>query len=137
MLIYNFFCDPSGDTYNQTPGSNPSGNPVFNSLIGGGCCNYIASGTNFSSIFSGLNNCLSGSCSSILGGSGNCDNGIKYAGIFGCNITAVANCAFHANNFVAQDMYCVAAGTILPPLIPPGTFYYMCCVGALCPIFIA
>jgi len=61
-----------------------------------------------------------GAYSSILGGYNNNDHGLHYAGIFGCNITAVASCAFHANNFVAQNMptQAVVAG------LPSGALYF-------------
>ena len=38
--------------------------------------------------------------------------GHTYAGIFGCNVTAVMSCAFHANNFVAKNL------TLLTGAIP-------------------
>ena len=84
-------------------------------FIGAGRLNTICNqGT---SIVGGNQNTVSGIYSSILGGSGNNDNGVAYAGIFGCNITAVRSCAFHANNFVAQNMPSVPTG------LPSGTFY--------------
>ena len=72
------------------------------SFIGAGCCNVISNGC--SSIVGGFCNTISGGYSSILGDSGNSDGGFDYAGVFGCNVTAVASCALHSNNFVAQNM---------------------------------
>jgi hypothetical protein len=73
------------------------------------------------------NNLLTGSFGAILGGSGNCDNGFDFVGIYGIGITAVADCAFHAENYVVQDMPAIpiatgqlffrAAGTICGVLI--------------------
>ena len=88
------------------------------SFIGAGKLNTIASSCN-SSIVGGQNNTISGMYSSILGGSGNAvPSTVQYAGVFGCNVTAVQSCAMHANNFVAQNM----------PLAPgsgiPGSLYY-------------
>jgi len=75
----------------------------------------------------------------ILGGSGNCiPSGCNYVGIFGCNITAVTCCAFHANTFVAQNM-CDASSSPTPTS-GSGIFYFCCC-GSMgmccCPVFIA
>ena len=50
-------------------------------------------------------NTVSGAYSAILGGSDNTVSAAySYAGIVGCNISAVSSCALHANNFVAQNM---------------------------------
>ena len=97
------------------------GAATSHSLIGGGQNNCICAGTNHSSIFGGNRNMVSGSFSSILGGSSNCDNGLDYVGIFGQNVTGVMNNAFHANNFVAQNM-CSAAGGSGP--FATGTLYF-------------
>ena len=71
-----------------------------------------------SSVVGGFQNHVSGPYSSILGGCFNCvPTAFSYAGVFGCSVTAVANCAFHANNFVAQNMP-VSAG-----LPGSGVFY--------------
>jgi hypothetical protein len=51
-------------------------------------------------IWGGANNHLTGNHNAILGGCGNSDAGFNCVGIFGCNITAVTNTAFHANNYV-------------------------------------
>ena len=48
-------------------------------------------------------NSVSGNYSAILGGSGNNDGGLAWAGIFGCNITATISCALHANQLVAPN----------------------------------
>jgi hypothetical protein len=50
------------------------------------------------------NNTLTGSFSAILGGSGNNDAGFNFVGIYGIGITAVASRAFHAENYVVQNM---------------------------------
>lgn len=85
-------------------------------FIGNGQCNYVGPGTNYGTIVNGLCNTVTGNCSAILGGSGNSDGGLAWAGVFGCNVTAVSACAFHANNFVAPNM---------PASLPstPRTFY--------------
>jgi hypothetical protein len=72
-------------------------------FIGGGECNTVSN--SYGSVVGGCNNLVSGLYSSILGGSGNIAGAaLNYAGIFGCNVHAVASCTFHANNFVAQNM---------------------------------
>jgi hypothetical protein len=48
-----------------------------------------------SSVLSGCKNISTGNCSVVLGGSGSCDNGFNYAGVFGCNVVAVAANTFH------------------------------------------
>ncbi len=96
-------------------------------VIGGGFENCICAGTNHSSIFSGNGNCVWGSCSSVLGGSGNCDGGFDYVGIFGQGITGVCS-AFHANNFVAQNMPTTPGG-------PSGSFYKTL-IGTVCVVAI-
>ncbi len=104
--------------------------PTTYAVIGGGQGNKVCIGTTHSSIFGGNNNCVSGSCSAILGGSGNNDGGLNWVGIFGCNITGVLNNAFHANQFVAQNM--VIAGTP----VPTGTLYYCNLGPGNCPVYI-
>ena len=103
-------------------------------VIGGGQINCIFPGTNHSSILNGYQNQVSGSCSAILGGSGNSDGGFNWAGVFGCNVMGVAACAFHSNTFVAQNMYNATGGLPLPPT---GTLYY--CVTGLgqCTVYIS
>lgn len=64
----------------------------------------------YSDIFCGVNNCLTGSCSSVLGGQCNCDNGHSFVGIFGCQVVANTNNAFFANNFVATGMSPASTG---------------------------
>ena len=86
--------------------------------IGGGqnnCIDDTAAPVLHSGIFGGFGNTVFGSCSSILGGSGNSDGGFNYVGIFGQNVIGVTPNAFHAENYVAQSM----------PTSPgaPGTFY--------------
>jgi hypothetical protein len=98
--------------------------------IGGGQFNKVCLNTNHSSIFSGMQNTVRGNCSSILGGEGNDDGGIDYVGIFGCGVTGVVTKAFHANNYVAQNM---------PSSNPSitGVLYYCVCGIGNCPVFIS
>ena len=65
-----------------------------------------------------------GSCSSILGGSGNNDGGFNYVGIFGQGITGVIPNAFHGENFVAQNIPFYSGSGPLP--VPAGSkaMYY-------------
>jgi hypothetical protein len=95
-------------------------------VIGGGTSNRIdASGGsalhNF--IGGGANNVVTGSCSAIVGG---CNNTVthNWAGVFGCNIVSVMDCAMHSNNFVAQNMPDSSAYATLPI----GALYY-CVLG--------
>ena len=74
-----------------------------------------------SSILGGCKNISTGNCSVVLGGSGSCDNGHHYAGVFGCNVVAVIGCAYHANNFIAQNIPLMSAGA--PTGLPSGAFY--------------
>ena len=77
-------------------------------FIGAGRLNTICNqGT---SIVGGNQNTVSGIYSSILGGSGNNDNGKDYVGIYGCNVSGVLSCAFHANNFVGQNLPTTSPG---------------------------
>ena len=69
--------------------------------IVGGAVNTISSSYSF--IGGGVNNNISGNYSAILGGSGNNDSGCSYAGIFGCNITGVADKTLHVNCLNACD----------------------------------
>jgi len=101
------------------------GNATWN-VIGGGDKNCIYNGANYASVLGGGSNHVSGSFSSILGGCGNSDGGFNWAGVFGCNVTGVLPCAFHANNFVAQNMAGPYTGT---PLVPTGGLYY--CIDTL------
>ena len=104
-------------------------------IIGRGQPNKVFTGTNHSSIFSGQNNTVSGSCSAILGGSGNNDNGFNYVGIFGQNVTGVINNAFHAENLVAQNMPLYMGGP-LPFLVGSKALYYQN-IGDICYVVIA
>ena len=91
------------------------------SSIAGGWGNTINPGGSCSFIAGGLNNVVAGAYSSILGGSGNNDNGLPYTGMFGCNLNAVTRgCAFWANELIVPDMpdQSVAAG------LPSGALYY-------------
>ncbi len=94
----------------------------FSSVVGG-YCNTVAS--NHASIVGGCNNTVSGALSSILGGSGNTiAAAYPYAGIFGCNITAVSGCVFHANNFAAPN---------IPSAAPASArTFYINVVGGVC-----
>ena len=99
--------------------SSPLGRPGEVSsfgVIGGGQGNTIAAGTNHSSIFSGNGNTVAGSCSSILGGSGNSDGGFNYVGIFGQGITGVCDNMFHVNCLWAGNLP-LASGGAPGPLV--------------------
>ena len=98
-----------------TPGKERSSGEVYN-FIGGGKDNTV-SASQYSSILGGYNNTVASTYSSIFGGSGNNDGGFSHAGIFGCNVTANSSCAFHANNFVAQNMPSASSGI-------PGSLWY-------------
>lgn len=67
-------------------------------------------------ILGGCNNHICGNFNAILGGSGNSISNFDYVGIFGCNVLAVRDEAFHANNYVIQN---------IPPVLgTAGLFYY-------------
>jgi hypothetical protein len=91
------------------------------------CDSSIVSGSNnkltgcCSSILGGYNNTVSGNYNTILGGTGNTDSGYSHVGIFGCNVSAVTDKAFHANNFVAQNIPVVSAGSFAS--LPIGSLY--------------
>jgi hypothetical protein len=73
------------------------------SMIGGGSCNTV-----------------SGAYSAILGGCGNTISAAyQYAGVFGCNVSAVLNNAFHTNCLVACSTSAYISG------LPPGTISYL------------
>jgi hypothetical protein len=74
----------------------------LNSTIVGGDCNSIL-GASDSSILGGFCNTVCNASSAIVGGSGNvaCN---YYSGIFGYNITSVADCTFHVNNLAITDL---------------------------------
>jgi len=55
-------------------------------------------------ILGGCNNHICGNFNAIVGGSGNSISGFDYVGIFGCNVLAVRDEAFHANNYVIQNI---------------------------------
>jgi len=75
---------------------------AYNNFIGGSTGNKILSSC--ASIVGGFQNSVSGNYSAILGGSGNTISAAyQYAGIFGCNIAAVASNAFHTNCLIACD----------------------------------
>ena len=97
-----------GGGVNNCIDSTPTGISKFD-FIDDGCNNTVCAGTNHSGIFSGYQNCVSGSCSVVLGGSGNNDGGYNYVGIFGCNVTGVVANGFHVNEVVIQDIPVVNA----------------------------
>jgi hypothetical protein len=88
------------------------------SNVDGGSANTIYNC--YSGILSGQNNKVCGCYSSILGGFGNTvPVGCQLVGIFGCNITAVANKTLHVNCLNANALPLGPGGTF-----PAGTFYY-------------
>jgi hypothetical protein len=118
------------------------GGGYLNKIVGGSC-NAIVGGQansvngvhNF--IGGGYGNTLTRACSAILGGCNNSDGGVAFAGIFGCNVTAVVPNAFHANSFVAQNIKCALT---LPTfaLLLPGELYITTVSPSWCgqPVFI-
>jgi len=116
-----------GGGYNIITSS--SGGTSVYSFIGGGCHNTFSA--YYSGILGGSSNTVLGNHSAILGGSGNSDGGLNYAAVFGCNVTAVASCVFHANNFVAQNMP-VSSG-----VAGSGCFYLHCVSPGLCYVAIS
>ena len=74
-----------------------------------------------SPISAGYYSCISpnSNYSAILGGYNNCVNH-DYAGVFGCCVSSGMACAFHANNFVAQNM---PDQTGFSSLAPGGLYY--------------
>jgi len=79
-------------------------------IVGGGQQNKICAGTNHSSIFSGYNNCVAGSCSAILSGANNYDGGLNNVFIAGSGITGVCANTLHVNALWANGL----------PFNPPG-----------------
>ena len=112
--------------------SSPLGRPGEVSsygVIGGGQGNTIAAGTNHSSIFSGNGNTVAGSCSSILGGSGNSDGGFPFTGMYGnALIASVAPATLGVPSVMWVDELVVAnivfdpTGALYPSL-PAGALY--------------
>ena len=86
------------------------------SSVVGGQINKVA-GFN-SNVLSGCNNKSTGNCSVVLGGSGSCDNGFNYVGVFGCNVVAVA-----ANTFHVECLNAVKTPNV-GGLFPSGTVYW-------------
>lgn len=124
MVTCNTFCDPGVLT--QTL-----------SYFGGGLDTGIIS-VNFSSIFGGQNNTVTGNCSAIFCGSGNSDGGFSNVFIAGSGITGIVNNAFHTEEIVLTN---IAVANSLPSylLLQPGQLYTSCAPnsGFLCsPIFI-
>lgn len=101
-------------------------------VVGGGQANTICAGTNHSSIFSGNGNIVSGSCSSILGGSGNNDNGFPYTGMYGNGLIAAAvpgaPSSFWVDTLVAPNIPVVNAITFIG--LPFGALYTNVAAGA-------
>ena len=96
--------------------------------IGGGKDNCIFPGTSHSSIFSGDTNSVSGSCSSILGGSNNNDGGFAFVGMYGNTLTATKSpasygvpSAFWVDSLVAPSIPLVTILTY--PNLPVGALY--------------
>ena len=90
-------------------------------VIGGGSFNTVSAC--YSSILGGTNNNISDNYSAILGGKGNTVSH-AYAAAFGCNVSSVVDCAFHANNFVAQNIPSSAPAT--------ARTFYIHCTGGIC-----
>ncbi len=86
--------------------------PADEPNIFGGIYNCMNVGQ-YNTILGGARNTLTGNHNAILGGCGNNDAGFNCVGIFGCNVTAVTDCAFHANNYTIQHMpaSCIGAAT--------------------------
>ena len=105
------------------PGSAKSGGGgATYGVIGGGYCNTVSAGSFHAGIFSGCCNTNSGYYSAILGGSGNVIPAeCNYVGIFGCDITAAANCAVHTNCILVPDMPNAPGGS---GTFAHGTLYY-------------
>ena len=83
-------------------------------------------------IFGGYGHCIGDDCSAVLGGMCNYSGGVAFTGYFGCNISGVQACAFHANTLVAASM---CNGTGGGPSTP-GILYY-CNIGGVKQIFIS
>ena len=102
---------------------NTSGEVSVYSFIGSGHTNQVLA--HCSAILGGNNNTVSSAYSAILGGSGNTIGAtFPYAGVFGCNINAVASNTFHVNCLNACDTPACAAG------LPHGTYSYYAVTGA-------
>ena len=96
--------------------------------IGGGTNNKICLG-NHNVILGGRNNTLCGNCSAILGGNNNNDCGFDLVGIYGNTVCGVMPNAFHANNYVVQNMPITG--------LVPGHLFYNCISIGSCPVFIS
>jgi hypothetical protein len=89
------------------------------------CDSSIVSGANnkltgcCSSILGGYNNTISGNYNTILGGTGNTDSGYSHVGIFGNNVSAVANNTFHVECLNA----CSTPGYSGSGSFPAGTIF--------------
>ncbi len=110
-------------------------------FIGGGFANKISACNINNVIGGGSGNSISGNCSAILGGSGNTISaGYDWAGVFGCDVTAVGACAFHANTFIAQDICVITSAGSAFLALPPGSLYtcsgYSATTPFLRPVFI-
>ena len=104
------------------------GNGAQYSGIGGGYCNVIddsAAIVFHSGIFGGFCNTVSGSCSAILGGANNNDNGFPFTGMYGNGLTAAsvpgAPSSFWVDTLVAPNIPAVNAVGYLT--LPVGALY--------------
>jgi hypothetical protein len=93
-------------------GNTVSGN--YSSVVGGGGC--TAAGT-------AGGNCVTGNFSAVLGGQSNLVTH-NFASASGYNVVSVSDCAFHANNFVGQNMPTSSGGA-------SGSFYTCAALGGL------
>jgi hypothetical protein len=90
------------------------------------CNNTLSLGEGRGEANYGLGNTVSGSYSSVLGGSGNTVSAAySYAGVFGQNVSAVASNTFHVEclNACATPLY--------NPIYPIGTLSYFPAPGGL------
>jgi hypothetical protein len=101
---YAFIGGGGGQRFPVGQGNTVSGN--YSSVVGGGGC--TAAGT-------AGGNCVTGNFSAVLGGQSSNLVTHNFASASGYNVVSVLDCAFHANNFVGQNM----------PSSPtfPGVFY--------------
>jgi len=96
--------------------------------IGGGEQNTVCANTNHASIFGGINNCVAGSCSSILGGSGNSDGGFSFIGMYGNGLVATkAPSAYGVPSAFWVDTLVAPSIPLVTPLtyanLPTGALY--------------
>ena len=99
-------------------------NDTVFATIGGGHNNYIAPGAYNTAILGGDSNSLTGSCSAILGGANNNDNGFAYTGMYGVGLGGAnipsGTGALWANELVVPD---IPMGTLSGGIpVPPGGY---------------